>query len=369
MKIAVILGAFSIGTRPINLNKIFSSERGLTGTDMCLIRVCEELKALGNDVYMFSVFSEHPAEHKGIKVFQFEQRNNVVDNSFDCIISINEPNVLMDMAQKPIRLVYMMLNDFSFINPGFDDFVDSYVGVCDEHTEHMKRQCPKPEKWTTVPLGCDPDEYRDERMPGRVIWCSSADRGLHWLLSKWSVIKRAVPCASLRVFYHFNYISVEGVEESHGAHPHVTEMAQRVRYIRNAMRELKTLDVEHVGSVSRERMKEEQNKASVFAFPCDTVAFSEGFSVSTLEAHASYTVPVITSADCLGGIYKDSGCIMVDAPVSEHLDEFTDKVIEALTNQKLADEVIQNCRQFSQQHTWKQTAEKLEHTIKGKLNG
>lgn len=330
---------------------------------MCLIRVCEELKALGNDVYMFSVFSQHPNEYKGIKVFQFEQRNNVVDNSFDCIISINEPNVLMDMVTKPLKLVYMMLNDFSFINPGFDDYVDAYAGVCEEHTEHMKAQCPKPEKWSTVPLGCDPDQYADNRVPGRVIWCSSADRGLHWLLSQWSKIKSAVPHASLRVFYHFNYIGIEETEDNNTAHPHIAEMAQRIRYIRNAMRELKHLDVEHVGSVSRDRMKAEQSKASVFAFPCDTVAFSEGFSVSTLEAHASYTVPVLTSADCLGGIYRDSGCIMIDEPVSEHLEEFTAEVIKALTDKQYAAETIYNCREFAKQHTWSATALGLQSRI------
>lgn len=368
MKIAVILGAFSIGTRPINLNNVWTNERGLTGTDLCLIRVCEELKKLGNDVYMFSVFSEHPNEYKGIKVFQFEQRNNVVDDTFDCIISINEPNVLMDMVTKPLKLVYMMLNDFSFIKSGFDDYVDSYVGVCEEHTEHMKRQCPKPEKWSTVPLGCDPEQYKDERVPGRVIWCSSADRGLHWLLDQWSTIKSAVPYASLRVFYHFNYIGIEQIEENHNAHPHTTEMAQRVRYIRNAMQELKHLDVEHVGSVSRERMKAEQNAASVFAFPCDTVAFSEGFSVSTLEAHASYTVPVITSADCLGGIYRNSGCRMVEAPVSERLKDFTGYVIDALKHEPWTSSIVDRCRAFAFDHTWTKTAEKLETIIKGKLN-
>lgn len=367
MKIAVLLGSFSIGTRPINLSDVWTNPRGLTGTDLCFIRVCEELQALGHEVIMFSVFSDNPVSYKGMKVFNVSQRNNVVDNSYDCIISINEPNILMDMVRKPLKLVYMMLNDFSFIEPGFDDYVDIYAGVCEDHTNHMKLQVPKPEKWKTVPLGCDPDQYTDQRVPGRVIWCSSADRGLHWLLSQWSHIKAAVPFATLKVFYHFNYIGIEQIEENTGSHHHVVEMATRIRYIRHAIKELKHLGVEHIGSVSREQMRKEFSEASVFGFPCNTVAFSEGFSVSTLEAHASHTVPVITGADCLEGIYKDSGCIMIQDPVGEHLEEYTAEVIKALTDQEYANSIIDKCRVFAKEHTWKLTAEKLEKLINEKI--
>ena len=65
-------------------------------------------------------------------------------------------------------------------------------------------------------------------MPGRVIWCSSADRGLHWLLSQWPKIKEAVPYASLKVFYHFNYGDLDKIENGSGGHHHFIEMAQRL---------------------------------------------------------------------------------------------------------------------------------------------
>lgn len=364
MKIAIILGAFSVGTRPLDTSNILDNPRGLTGTDLCFIRTAEELAKLGNTVYAFTVRTDTTAIWNNVMYYNFDQRFDVVDDSFDCIISINEPNILFGMARKPKRIVWQMLNDFSFIQPGFDDEVDLYLGVCEAHTKHMSKQTPKPEKWNTLSLGCDIDNYTDNRIPGRVIWCSSADRGLHWLLSEWSKIKKEVNFASLRVFYHFNYIGIEEVEEGSKSHPHIIEMAQRIRYIKNAMKELKHLDVKHVGSVSRNRMKNEFSKASVFGFPCDTVAFSEGFSVSSLEAHASYTVPVMTSVDCLGSIYNNSGCVMIQAPVSERLNEFSDAVIKSLTDDKFANDTIEKCREFASKHTWKQSAEKLLEFIK-----
>lgn len=371
MKIAVILGAFSVGTRPITFSNFWSNERGATGTDLAFMRVSEELSSLGHTVELFTVKSAKDKTYKQMRIRDVSDIKKIDKEGFDAVINFNEPNLFIGM-KKPFKLLYMMLNDFSFVEDGFDEWTDQYVGVCPEHTRYMQAQCPKPEKWKTVALGCDPDKYKDERVPGRVIWCSSADRGLHWLLSIWSEIKEAVPEASLRVLYHFNYEGIFDIEGHHISpqgtpyNTHTVEMANRVRYIRRAMAELKDLDVEHLGSVSRDQIVEEWNKASVFGFTCDTVAYSEGFSVSTLEAHASYTLPIITSQDCLGGIYKDSGCIMIDAPIKDHLDEYKSAIISQLKDIDITR--VNQCREFAKKHTWKLTAKRLETLIKKGTN-
>jgi glycosyltransferase involved in cell wall biosynthesis len=118
------------------------------------------------------------------------------------------------------------------------------------------------------------------------------------------------------------------------------------------------------GSVSAQQMIQEFNEASVFAFPCSTVALTEGFSLSTLQSHASYTVPVMTSQDCLGSIYRNSGCIMLEAPVENKLKEFTSEVVKALTDKEHADNVIAKTREFSKQYSWDKITNKLEKIIK-----
>ncbi len=130
-----------------------------------------------------------------------------------------------------------------------------------------------------------------------------------------------------------------------------------------AIQKLKPLGVEHIGSVCRNQMAQEMSQASVFAFPTDTVAFTEGFSVSTLEAHASFTVPVITSQDCLGSIYKDSGCVMINSPVRRNLSEYTAAVIKSLTDKDFSDSVIEKCRNFAKEHSWQKCTKKMENII------
>ena len=369
MKVAVILGSYSTGTRPLDFwyNNIWSSTRGLTGTDLCFVKTAEELSNLGHEVSLFVSHAQpnnKPDTWGKVKLYNIDQLKAVIDDSFDALISINEPDVFRGLTQKPVRIVWQMLNDFPFCQLGFDNYVDKWFGVCEEHTEYLKSQIKRPEKWETLSLGCDPDWYEDLRVPGRVIWCSSADRGLHLLLSQWPKIKKAVPYASLKIFYHFNYGDIEKVEPNDTAtHYHVVEMAQRIRYMKYAIEKLKDLGVEHVGSISRDQMKKEFSVASVFGFSCDTIAFSEGFSVSTLEAHASYTVPVISTQDCLGGIYKDSGAIVIPSPVKNNLNKFTNSVIKGLTDKEFADNTINKCRNFAKEHTWKKSIKKLEECI------
>lgn len=362
LKIGIILGDFSIGKRLLDFNNLWTSTRGLTGTDLAFVRVAEEFQKLGHEVELFTACSTPIGLYHGMRIRSTADIVKIDNEKFDAVINFNEPNLFIGM-EKPFKLLYMMLNDFSFVLPEFDQWTDHYVGVCQEHTNYVANNSNTNGKWSVVPLGCDPDKYKDKRIPGKVIWCSSADRGLHWLLSQWSTIKCAVPNAFLKIFYHFSYIDLEKVEDNQTHHPHVTEMAQRIRYIKKAVKELAHLDVEHVGSVSRERMQTEFSEASVFGFPCDTVAFSEGFSVSTLEAHASHTVPVITDADCLGGIYQNSGCVMVN-DIKDNLDIFTQKMIQALTDQEFANQKIKKSREFAKQHTWTQTAQQLETIIK-----
>lgn len=372
MKIAVILGSFSIGSRPLDFwfSNIWISTRGLTGTDLATVMISQELEHRGHDVHLFTVHAEphnKPASWQNIKLYNYDERLSIIDDSFDAIISFNEPNAFMGLTEKPIRICWNMLNDFHFSTPGFDNYVDQWLGVCEMHTAYLKNQLPesKSEKWATLHLGCDPNWYEDKRVPGRIIWASSADRGLHWLLQCFPQIKAAVPEAHLKIFYHFNYGNIANIEpNSRIDHPHIVEMGQRIRYMKYAIEKLKPLGVEHVGSVSREEIRKQFSEASVLGFSCDTVAFSEGFSVTTLEAHASFTVPVITDKDCLGSIYNDSGAIVIKDPIKNHLPEFAAAIIKSLNDKEFADSVIEKCRKFANEHSWRECAEKMENIIK-----
>lgn len=110
-------------------------------------------------------------------------------------------------------------------------------------------------------------------------------------------------------------------------------------------------------------MSKELSEASVFAFPFSGVTFTEGYSCSTLESLASFTVPVISDGDCLGEVYNNSGAIVVKSPIRQNLKEYTKEVIRSLKDKEYADSVISKCREFAKEHTWKNTSDKITEII------
>lgn len=372
MKLAFVLGSYSVGSRPLNFNILWQSPRGLTGTELGIVMNAQEMVKLGHDVSLFTVHDgEKPSKWNGIKLFAADQVITVIDETFDAVISYNEPDVFRGMCQKPLKVVSQMLNDFRYCIQGFDELVDVYTSPSQMHMEYVKKLTPNPNKWKVIPLGCDPEAYVENKVPGRVVWTSSADRGLHLLLQEWPKIKKAVPEAHLKMFYNFNFGDLTKYEPNDQIlttgnnmyHPVVVEMGNRIRYCQNAINKLKHLDVEMVGSISRERMQKEMGEAMVLAYPVDTVNFTEGFSVSIMEACASGTLPVISDCDCLGSIY--GGVVpMIKSPPKNNMNEFVDLVIRGLTDTKFHKETTGKCKEFARGYSWKNAALKLEKLLK-----
>lgn len=362
MKMAFILGPFSVGSRPLDFNVLWSSSRGLTGSELSVVSMSKEMVKRGHNVTLFTIQSTSKDSWEGVVIKNYVP--GLHGEEFDAIVSINEPDCLRGISSSCVRVVCQYLNDFIYCQPGFEEFVDIWTAPSQMLLDHLTKQInTNIDKWFVVPLGCDPSLYTDQRIPGRVIWASSADRGLHWLLQEWSKIKAAVPYADLRIFYNFNYSGVDKLEHNSNSLPQFIEMGQRARYMKDAIKRLHHFGVLQVGSVSRERMQYEMSAASVLAFPVDTVIFSEGFSVTTLESHASFTVPIITDADCLGSVYKNSGAVIINSPIKNNLSEFTVSVIKALTDKVYADNVINKCRSFAEKFTWENATKKLENVI------
>lgn len=370
MKFGFIFGHFSVGQNPLDFNNIWNSPRGLSGSDLGIIRTMQEFVKMGHEVYFFSCYTNNiqPEIWDGIKLYRFEERFKYIDDTFDAAIVWSEFDSLIGCPKGPLRVCCDQLNTFTYCRHNWNEYVDLCTSPSVGHLEHHLPEIPDPSKWHILPLGCDPELYQTDivKQPGRVIWTSSADRGLHNLLSIWPQIKQAIPEANLKIFYKFAYGDLdkyeEGVYYDSTSGPNIMEMAQRVRYMKEMVERLKPLGVEHVGSVSREIINKELNEAMVLAYPCDTIQYSEGFSVSILEGCAAQACPIITNVDALGGIYKNV-VPMVKAPVQKTLQEYTELVIRALKDESWRAEVNQKCLKFAQEHTWNHTAKTLESLI------
>jgi glycosyltransferase involved in cell wall biosynthesis len=222
---------------------------------------------------------------------------------------------------------------------------------------------PNPDNWEVVPLGCDPpDLSKAEKMPGRVVYCSSPDRGLHLLLQEWPAIKRAVPHATLKIFYRL----APWLEQWHGVHyyPPIERQRARAHYIEEALRRMPDHGIEVCDSVSRNQIQREMLAAEVMAYPCDTVRWTEGFSCSLLEGCAAQACPVTTDVDALGEIY---GGVIPTLPKGE-IGQWRETVIRALQDSKFRAEVNNQARSFAEKLTWEETARTLASLLTDRLS-
>ena len=356
MKICFVYGSF-IGNRPINFNDLFKSPRGLTGSELSCICFAKEMLKLGHDVTLY-IEKANADSWNGIKIKQFEKNKWQGLSGYDVVYSWNDPEVLKLVDPKSLRIVNQQINDFNFVEAGYDNYVDIYTSPSLPHKDHMVRSTGiNPNKWVVIPNGCNPDLYtKGIKVPGRVIYASSPDRGLHHLLDIWPRIKDAVPEAHLKIFYDVDtYLKSMLSHTTLVNDPTWMEFYNRAKSISKNLDKLTLLGIEKIGSTSREQMAKEMSEAKVLAYPCDPIMWTEGFSVTTMEACASGTIPVISTADALGFIYAKY-VPHVFMPLKWQLNDYANLVIKALR-----DEVhCPDTAELAEKHRWSRLANKLE---------
>ncbi len=361
--------------------------RGLTGSEYGFLRIAEELAAMGHDVTAHTVTSEAPGEHRGVKL-------RAIDASIepcDVMVSLNEPDALRSAPAGAFRACLYWVNDLTGVRAGIGDIVDLWLSPSSAHLEqfrtnpawHRVQVSPTnpngaetfvfdESKWTVVPLGCDPerlgrgdgavtDEHPDlhvAKVPGKVIYSSSPDRGLHWLLQEWPAIKAAVPHATLSIFYRLAPW-LRGFDST-PHYPPIEPLRSRANYIEECLArfaERGGMGVTVRDSVSRDVIEREMASAECLAYPANTTTWSEGFSCSTLEACAAKACPITTDCDAFGDVYGET--LPLTKIEGDWVPKWRDTVIKALTDAEFRDGVNEKARAFASELTWKRTAEML----------
>lgn len=376
MRIALLLGKMSLGARESVDLANFRTTPGMTGTDTGFVRIGEELEAMGHTVER--CYPSKPPQGK-----------------YDAAIAINEPDLLRGVDAH-VRACATWLNDLSFCRAGFDRHCDLFFSPSAAHIEMMRtrpgwqrvevsqanpngveRYKFDASKWHAIELGCDPDRYTIDwvgggnpehrgsftKIPGRVVYCSSPDRGLHWLLGEWPKIRAAVPHANLHIFYRLEPW-LRGFDQT-PFFPPIEALRARANYVEEALRRMPDMGITVRDSVSRETIEREMAIAECMAYPCDTIRWSEGFSCTLLEACAAQACPVTLETDALPCVY---GGVVPMAP-REDIGAWSDMVIRALTDREWRDEVNAKCLAFAQARTWKETARKMMEHIEAALGG
>jgi glycosyltransferase involved in cell wall biosynthesis len=375
MRVAILYSPWCLSFRKtLDLDTWRTDPRGLSGSELCAVRLYQELIEAGHDVWLYS---------NGQGCLPWDSRG---DQSFDLAISINFPDELREVKAK-VRICYQLVNGIEYCRAGVERHVDLWLSPSEAHRQKWLTDPewhrveissaepngkatyqPSQEAIQVVPLGCDPERYEGfAKVPGRVVYCSSPDRGLHWLLQEWPTIRKAVPHAHLRIFYRLE-AWIRGFDNT-AYFPPIEPLRQRALYIEEALRRLQGHGVEVFDSVSRERIGQEMAEAEVLAYPCDTVRWSEGFSCTILEGCAAEACPVITDCDALGSIYeKHATVISRDGWPMPWQTAWSRNVIDCLKDVERRKAINASVLAFAKDHTWKKTASTIMTMAQARLS-
>lgn len=359
MKISVIYPSVSMG-RPLDVSALLADTRGLTGSEGTAVGYAVGLASRGHDVTLFTNVTA-PQSHKGVAFRHDNEWNDRLANDFDAAISFMNAAPLMGISSKPFRIFNMQCGDFGGQPVGWEDHVDLLCALSHKHAEVMRPTTALPaEKWRVMANGVDTEAFKPgTKIPGRCIWASSHDRGLHHVLEAWPEVRAAVPHAELHVFYDINGLE-RFAKMGPTDVPFLQELQRRSVYEIEMMRRLKNHGVFLGGSVSRERMQAEMAQAEVLAYPSDSVRYCETFGCTVLEAMSAGCVPVLCFADSFPELWESRGCPGVAWPYDEHKDEYVAKLINAVRHpQKWAPDLRANAHDFA----WPGLVEKLERCL------
>lgn len=364
MKIALLYGRFcSGGPNAFDIDHLYDMNgKGLTGSESCFFNTARGLAERGHAVQVFAdVVQETEAAPvlAGAAAFKLENAHRL-DPGVEVVIAMNEPDLLRLVPKTALRIMAQQLNDLNYARPGFDEFVDLYAFPSDTHRQFMVRSCGlNAAKTVVMPNSINLEHFDgawtptpEPRRPRSVAYCSSPDRGLHWLLEYWPQIRKRVPDADLRIYYKVQpwLDQVRGLWYDQGI-PDWWETAFRARFVEEALLRLGRAGengVTLVGPIPNTELARELMRTDVLAYPCDPLRWTEGFSVTILDACAAGAVPIISDVDAIGEIYGGVAHVIPGRPQS--LDKrWIDSIVHALTDEEWRGSIRRRARNHAVQ--------------------
>lgn len=264
--------------------------RGLGGSETAVICVARELAKLGHQVTVFSN-PDQPGRYDDVVYLPLQNLHKVSQlQEWDVFIASRQWDLLAsdiraryrvlwchDVFVQPQMYAHLWQTDQVFLLS--DYHIKDYLG----HEESME-QLSKIIFKTNNGIDIDQiDRIREqtEKVPGKIIYTSRPERGLHYLLQMLPKILAVRPDAKV---YYCNYSLGKLV-------PHKADQA-RLDFVEQLLKKFEN-HVVNLGHLTKEELYREIASAEVMAYP---TAFPEISCITAMEAAACGT-PIVTTND------------------------------------------------------------------------
>jgi glycosyltransferase involved in cell wall biosynthesis len=333
-------------------NDLKSDERQIGGGETAMFSLSKELASLGHEVIAFYDMAR-PGRYDGVDYLPSTMYVQIVTNmEHDVLVSWDYPHAFRFNDRAKVHVLALQLND-TYVGP-FDYTIDRYFHPSQWHSTRFHKLYPEMSTTKSVARitnGIDHMRYTQavgDRVPHRVIYSSSPDRGLHHLLRIWPTVVEKVPDAELWVFYDMQkwLKIIEGTDEV-GL---VTVTTERAHILKEQM-DNGVPRVQYPGAVGQWRLAREQLQSAVLAYPCDPVQPTEGFSMTILEGLIAGCKVITTNADALPELWASAPNVtMLPLPIDDN--QWVDALVQKLTEPPIENVYI------NQAMSWKTIAQR-----------
>jgi glycosyltransferase involved in cell wall biosynthesis len=368
IRIAMIYGKFCSQIHGPFQPKDLYEAQGLTGSESFFFNTAWGLSELG---YQVDAFCDVPkvwrsTELAGVHIYPIDTK---MGDDYNAYLTWNEPDLLRELKSKDpkkVTICAQQLNDFdSYTKPGYEKVIDMFVFPSRTHQDYMMgASTVTREKSTVIPNSINLEFYESgeghrKRNRHSIVWASSPDRGLHVLLEIFPKIRQKIPDAILKIFYRFDPW-YQGVKDA------MTPNGQRARYINECITRLGKYGengVFLIGAISNKEMARELLRSKVLAYTCEPFRFTEGFSVTIMDACAGGCVPIISDVDAIGEVYADAAEIIKGKP-SKNKERWIEAITTMLTDDERAEKAQDRARTFAQKFSRQEAAKSWDTLIK-----
>ena len=171
------------------------------------------------------------------------------------------------------------------------------------------------------------------RNPHQLIWQSSYDRGLQWLLEMWPEIKKQVPEVTLRIFYGWNLFDF-----IHSNNPERQAWKKKMNQL------MEQDGITHVGRVGHKELQKALEESGIWAYPTD---FTEISCISAMRAQIGGAIPVVSDYAALKETVQYGVKVPLDEPYKCRTKEWQEIYISNLVEwldpkkqEKIRDEMM-----------------------------
>lgn len=293
------------------------------------------------------------------------------DDTYDAYISVLEPDLLRSAPENKVRVLVQWLNDFSYCKrPGWEEHVDAYVSPSVTHGLYLSKKAGVPTtKIFTIPLAVNPELHgpAGSRRPLSIAYASSPDRGLHHLLEWFPEIRRRVPGAELRVYYRVKPWMEEILREPGLRGSKHWKRAKAVKEAFETQGSNGENGLYLVGPLPQRALARELGKTRVLAYPCDPVKFTEGFSMTVLDACAAGCVPIVAGVDALTELWWNAAVVIPGNPSEDKKEAWISTIDLALIDDVYATSCVVSAKARARELTRQIVAKKWEKFLANQI--